>query len=478
MTPFVCHGRVVAGAANGQFISCISKGRLLGEVVLYSLVVPVVYCLVWFCVWGGIALRQSRQAAELEILGLTLFNNSAHFMTDGNEYCYDVPQDDILAGEETVFINYLHGVTPVCKFNGDNPDSAVFNVLNAFSFPRAFRRGGGFGKGLSLLFMLACCVFYMTAAGSASLIVDKMASSGRKNIHLARRMFWLVTVGALTTALLTKGGAAALAAIQAGIVICGVPCAILLCYMLQSITLMCHQTADNQVGDYEFPNQNEFSMPVYGGVFNILEYAASLGKVNEASRDRGKSTVTKAQAIEFLKGVLVPFVTMWQVLSVAYPQNPRTNVYLVVCQALSYLALLCFWLAPHWWQDLESLIWTPLAIHGGILVIVRSAFRARYQIRSNAIADVITSTFFWPQVLSQMVLYHREVPLVDALVATTTGAAAEDACALKQRRKRSVSSADEAVASLEPADMSPPLELVNVDVDNISKPKAGETTEI
>jgi BCCT, betaine/carnitine/choline family transporter len=394
---------------NGQFIASISRGRKLWEVIVYSLVVPVLYGLVWFCVWGGAGLRQSRQAAEMEVLGETYFNNSAHFSVPGNEFCYDVPQEDILVDNAVVFTNHLPGVTPVCKFNEEDSNSAAFNVMNAFSFPSNFSNGG-YGSGLSLIFMLACAIFFMAGAGSASLIVDKMASSGRKNNHLARRMFWLVTVGALTTALLSTGGEDALTVLQAAMIVCGLPSAILLCYMLQSLTLMCQQAETfHGEAEYRTPDQPEFPMPIYGGIFNVFEYCASWGKVNQARVDLGMHEVTSAQALEFATGLAIPFVSLRRVLAVVYPLNCKTNMALVCGYGIVYACFVILWIASASVHGLVALAWTAFLGHGILLASIRTQFRAHYNIRSNSIGDLMASALFWPIVHSQMRLHCMAV---------------------------------------------------------------------
>jgi hypothetical protein len=84
--------------------------------------------------WGGIILRQSRQALELEMIGLTFFSDSQHFLVDENNTCYDVPQDDLSVGcGNHVFSNHLLGISPVCVFDPTKADSGVFNVLYLYS---------------------------------------------------------------------------------------------------------------------------------------------------------------------------------------------------------------------------------------------------------------------------------------------------------------------------------------------------------
>lgn len=135
----------------GLFVARISRGRTVGEVILYSMVAPSLYCTVWFCVWGGVGLRQARQAMEMQQLGLNNFGDEDYYQTAGREECYDVPQSDVTVNGTTVFSNKLMGVTPVCLFasSGDAP----FNVLYSFSYPDSF--GTGSGPFLSVLFIIA-----------------------------------------------------------------------------------------------------------------------------------------------------------------------------------------------------------------------------------------------------------------------------------------------------------------------------------
>jgi BCCT, betaine/carnitine/choline family transporter len=129
---------VSCSVAVGMFVACVSRGRKLWEVIVHCLISPTAYCLVWFCTWGGIGLCESRQGLELEVIGDQLYNNSRHFLVDGSEVCYNEPQEDIVFGEEIVFTNSLPGVAPVCKFDTDHPDMAVFNVLHSFGYLETF----------------------------------------------------------------------------------------------------------------------------------------------------------------------------------------------------------------------------------------------------------------------------------------------------------------------------------------------------
>jgi BCCT, betaine/carnitine/choline family transporter len=394
----------------GVFVACLSKGRKLWELAMYGYVAPLVVMLLWASLWGGVGMRQARQAMELEKLGEVYYNNSAHFLADGSDLCYNVPQTDVMVGDTTVFSNRLPGVTPVCKFDAESSDLANVHVLESFRFPGTFG-GQGLGPTLTVLYLLGCTVLYVAFSDSASFMVDIFASNGRKNTHWARRLLWASTAGALTTVLLSLGGSVAMKSIESAIIIVAVPFAILMCFLLQTITLFCQAAVNNPEGsseyDYQFPDQPEFAMPVYGGVFNLLEFVASFGKVNAARVEMGMHQPTRFQTVEFVKGLLIPFVSLRQILSATYPENPKTNAMVVLCYGILYISGAITFLAARHYPGLTGLASTFGILAGGSLGLIRAGFRARHNLRSNHVADLLTSMFLWPQVLVQMRLHCK-----------------------------------------------------------------------
>merc|ERR1712048_234012 len=133
----------------------------------------------WFSTWGGVALRQARQALEIETLGLNFFNDSLHYAVGGSTNCFDVPQEDVYdpSGTDVIFTNYLPGVTPVCKMDPSNTNSAPYNVLYSFSYPSSLTNG--YGPFLTLIFVIALAIYFATSSDSGSLIVDNLSANGR-----------------------------------------------------------------------------------------------------------------------------------------------------------------------------------------------------------------------------------------------------------------------------------------------------------
>ena len=176
----------------GLFIAKISKGRTIRSIVMFTYIVPLVYTMLWFGVFGGVGLRQSRQAKELQELGTTHYNNSEYFVNDEFDYCYDVPQSDVMVEGQSVFTNTLLGVTPVCGFKSNG--YSWYQVMYSFSYPDEL--SVGFGPFLSVLSLVALCIYFITSSDSGSLIVDHLASkNGVEGTHWVQRIFWACTEG-------------------------------------------------------------------------------------------------------------------------------------------------------------------------------------------------------------------------------------------------------------------------------------------
>jgi BCCT, betaine/carnitine/choline family transporter len=408
-----------------MLIARLSRGRKLWEVVAYSMAAPAGFCLVWFCIWGGVAIRQSRQSIELAVLGEVFFNSSDHFLAySPTALCFEVPQHDLVIDGVVVFTNRLLGVTPVCQFNPENFEAAVYNVLFSFRYPETFGEGDGLGQFLSFLFILACVLFFSAISDCSSYVLDSLSSNGRANDKQGVcRMFWILSIGALSTILLSKGHRVALNAIQATIIAIALPFAILLCYLLHSIALLC-QSADtvdeNNVAfaEYRFPEQPEFKTPIYGGVFNCFEYLVSVGKVNAARKELGMDKPSVLHVREFVKGALVPFISLHQVLSIEYPKNIWSNLLAVLAYTVSYyLSWSGLIGATRYFPGLFGGAWIVFFLVAGcILATVRFNFRKAHNLRSNLLGDLMAGIVFWPQALGQM----REHQLL-SLSANNTG---------------------------------------------------------
>merc|ERR1712217_324549 len=191
----------------GTFLARISRGRTIANVLLFSLTVPAFYALIWFCTFGGAAIRMHRRAEFFAAEGLSKFNNSDHFLHTSPTYrpsnagkCYDVPATLPGYAEDAYITNTR--ISPVCTFAYSDDSGYWFDLMNQYYGL------GGFLKGLSIILTV---LYFVTSSDSGSLVVDLIAANGQE-AHVVQRVFWAITEGAVAVALLQAGGAESLKA--------------------------------------------------------------------------------------------------------------------------------------------------------------------------------------------------------------------------------------------------------------------------
>ncbi|CAE8648789.1 unnamed protein product, partial [Polarella glacialis] len=224
----------------GTFMARISRGRTIRNVSLYILSVPFVYAIVWFGTFGGAAIRMHRRATFLSDMGLELHNSSDFYLHTSSDFrpagagkCYSVPEslnhaDYAAAGKYVTDTK----VSPVCAFSYKDDAGYWFDLMGQYH---------GMGPFLVAVSLFTTVLYFVTSSDSGSLVVDLIANNGRES-HVVQRVFWAITEGAVALALLRAGGP-----------------------IDQK-----HMPARDQRVDW--------ALPLYGGIFDILEFVLTLGK--------------------------------------------------------------------------------------------------------------------------------------------------------------------------------------------------------
>jgi hypothetical protein len=397
----------------GMFIARISKNRTIREIVISVFICPTAYSIIWFSFMGGIGLRQQRQAMELQQIGEQSFQDPAYFLAEGSDFCYNVPQEDVVVNGTTVFTNNLIGITPVCQFDRANDAQSWFNVMNSFSYPDG--DFGGFGRFLSAMSIFTLAIYFVTSSDSGSLVVDTLASNGDTQHHWIQRIFWAVTEGAVACALLVAGGNSALRALQTASIVFGLPFNLFLFIMCLTIVQMCNSIEKEQYPDEPHPSillpkkKQSWSMPLFGGVFNIFECIFSLVIcVNESRKEKGMHLPTIKQTFKFFGALFFPFVSVY-VICMSPIIDPKQNRKLLSTFITAvYTVLFIGWIVEFSMGAINAgfvaLGWTLFFANAIILTSLRMAFRDALGYPGNVAGDLFASSFFYPQCLCQMML--------------------------------------------------------------------------
>jgi len=398
----------------GMFIGRISKNRSIREVIVSVFLCPTIYAIMWFSFMGGIGLRQQRQALELQQIGEDSFGDPDYFVTEKSSFCFDVPQVDVEVNGTVVFTNKLLGITPVCLLDTANDARSWFNVMNSFSYPDD-NNFGGFGPYLSGLSIFTLAIYFITSSDSGSFVVDTIASNGASDHHWLQRVFWAVTEGAVACALLVAGKTEALKALQAASIVFGLPFNLFLFVMCMTIVQMCNTIEKEQNSDNLHPStllptkKQSWSMPLFGGIFNIFESIFSLFIFeNESRKEKGMHTPTLYQVSRFFIALVVPFVPLYTIFDsdVMNPKKKKmlTNMFTTTVYGscfIGWIVLFCFGVVNN---GFVALGWTLFFTNACILTALRMQFRDTLGISGNVVGDFIASSFLYPQALSQMAM--------------------------------------------------------------------------
>jgi len=377
----------------GLFIARISKNRSLRSVVFGVFLAPTMYALIWFSFMGGIGLRQQRQAMELEKLGTDHFENSTYYVSTYSEFCYDVPQEDVIIDGKTVFTNTLLGITPVCKQDGNN---SWFNVMYSFSYPDG--SFGGFGQFMSGISIVTLAIYFITSSDSGSLIVDTLASNGAEEHHWLQRVFWAFTEGAVATGLLVAGGNDSLRALQTASIVFGLPFNFFIFFMCWSINHMCTTLEDleklgidgNIDAELMLPKKS-WQMPIFGGIFDIIEFIVSFGRVN---KELGLELPTRKHIMGFFKNLLVPFLPLYSIFSSIDMKGNHAAVNRL--QTGVYALCHCGWIALFACGTINygfvAFAWSAFFLNACILTSLRMTVRGKLGISGNIVGDFIAGS--------------------------------------------------------------------------------------
>ena len=388
----------------GLFIARISKNRTLREVIIGVFICPTLYGLLWFSFLGGTGLRQERQARELEALGAAHFDSPKYFASTENSFCYNVPQEDVYSNGTLVFTNTLPGITPVCKFDSANSELAWFNVMNSFSYPGT---GADFGPFLSGLSLLTLAIYFITSSDSGSLVVDILSTNGSEKQFWPQRVFWAVTEGAVATGLLVGGGSDALGALQAASIVFGLPFNFFIFFMCYTVYRMCdtlekHETGRDVDPQLLLPAKSKaWNFPVFGGIFDFLEFLFSLGKPH---KDLEMSMPTTKHVVGFLRCLLIPFISVHSVYSSLDLKNQHklANTLATIAFTICHFAWIALFVCGIVNHGFVAFAWAAFFTNACILTSVRIDFRSKHGIVGNFVGDFIASSFLYPQALLQM----------------------------------------------------------------------------
>lgn len=192
--------------------------------------------------------------------------------------------------------------------------------------------------------------------------------------------------------MLVSGGQDALKALQAASILSGLPFTFFLIFMCQTIITMCKIAEENDNQDKavsleeHYKSTKTFSMPVFGGIFNIFEKALSFGCVPDKRAHIAR--INSDEIHGFFLAILLPFVPLYRILNMARPKSSEAigNKILTFLYATFYYLAIGLFASVSKSEGFRAFGFSAAFIFGAILCWVRSKFFS-FCIASPSVTD-------------------------------------------------------------------------------------------
>ena len=380
----------------GTFMARISRGRTIKQVVMYTLTLPFMYAVLWFCIFGAAGIRMNRRAIWLENIGTTEFGNADYFLhTDttfrpsGAGKCFDVPAS--IPGEAFAAYSVNINVSPVCKYSGGDSSGYWFDLMGQYY---------GMGQALTFVSIVTTILYFVTSSDSGSLVVDLIAANGRE-AHVVQRVFWAFTEGAVAIACLLSGGFSSLTALQAVSIVMGLPFTVVMMMMCTSLW----RALKIEAGEIAPRGQRtDWKMPMYGGIFDAPEYLLSSFRSPLPSMNTCGT---------FVLATLAPPLVFWRSMRAMskYEKGEGTSAFLhgmlTATLGVFFMAFVILHIVSWVFQAdaagakegkaMFCFAWIAYLTFASILSLGRHQMRRLYAIEGSGIEDICAAVFLYPQ---------------------------------------------------------------------------------
>jgi len=373
----------------GFFVAIISRGRTVREVIVGGFICPTIFAIIWFSVFGGLAIKMER-TAELALQVKPDHHHSA--IQCGEHYAGGVPITP--AAKQLAEAGY-YMLTCMPK------DDQIYLVMEPYANLQGF---------LHFVLWIGLVIYFLTSSDSGSMTDDIISASGLSAGFIPpwQKVFWCFTEGLVAIALIKTSGA--LGSLRALSIIIGLPYTFFLCMMVPSL----YRALKKEMGDKDIIESYRFNT-------QLLDFL-------EGFKPRGGSPCTPVEHIKHIAlGLFIPAIPIFNIYKKVWPKDTIG----AVMYAASGMSFYLVWFICHIVEtDTEHVYLIAWLMYFGFLCIVmhlRVEMRGKYNVCGSPIDDMTASLVMYPFVLAQC-----------AMMADKDGAGAPHYCA----------SADEVIAEM------------------------------
>jgi choline-glycine betaine transporter len=198
----------------GSFIARISRGRTVGEVIKAALLTTVLFLFFNRNIFGSLGIKMQRTAEY------ALGSGADIDWTNGYVNCTALGYTNKQPTSETAIQLANEGYYALsCRAMPDQ----ILDIMEPYK---------GLTKWLQLLVLSSVLLYFTTSSDSGSYVDDLIASQGFQNPPPIQKVYWAVTEGALTHALIVNGG---IDVIKGATIVSAFPFTIILCFLCVSL---------------------------------------------------------------------------------------------------------------------------------------------------------------------------------------------------------------------------------------------------
>jgi len=304
-----------------------------------------------------------------------------------------------------------------CLFTDWDQESSWYNVMGQFGDISEFMQG---------VSIVTLVLYFVTSSDSGSLIVDTLSTNGRDEQNPLQRVVWAIIEGLVATGLVAGAdddttAKDLLKALQAASICAGLPFTILLCFMMPAMWYGLEQD-----GKDKNLRPKSFAVPVFGGVFDVIEVALSLGKAPMPTMQVIMDTVVS---------IPLPFLSMFRILNMMDANNEAADLMgsvkantlwmtFTTAVSMGLFIIFQFMQLDDGKQGYWALGWVFYVVFCSTIASVRYRLRNFRDIQGNYIEDFFSTLFMYPCVLMQMLDEAAKAP--DLAVFGAAGKVVED----------------------------------------------------
>ena len=215
----------------GMFMAKISKGRSIKSVIQWGVLVPVVICFFWICIFGGLAIKMERRAIiDGCRCACTRINKGKHVFDPNQGVCASVRNN--VKGQMALAMYYEGGphggemlardpvtcavVRPAVRGEDGGcssivqpsklrPEERWFALLDEYMTGGYVNGAKNLGRFLGGVTCSALICWIITMMDVGSYVIDQMLANGENKPHTVWRIIMMFTALALTVDLLRAG---------------------------------------------------------------------------------------------------------------------------------------------------------------------------------------------------------------------------------------------------------------------------------